>query len=85
MLPRFLLSLITVTSSVWPFIPQGSGWAEDRLATLQKSSRAKNVDRETALGSLNHRRPEWAAFCCAPFYLVPGVEWRRLLVREVLM
>jgi len=40
------------------------------LRPWQKSSRAKNVDRETALGSLNHRRQNGPLFVVRLFYLV---------------
>src|ERR1022692_3615237 len=70
-LPRFLLSLMTVTSSVWPFMP--SRFRMGRRSTCDPGRKARAPRMSTV------RPPLAVSF----LHLVPGVNARRLLVREV--
>ncbi len=53
------------------------------LRSRQKRSCAQNVDREPALGSLNHHRLNRPLFVMRFLHLVPGVEFARFLMRQV--
>src|ERR1039458_1023481 len=61
-------------------IPDGP---QIHLRSWQKSSRAQDVDGEPAFGPLNHCRLNWPLFAVSFLHLIPGVNARRLLVREV--
>jgi hypothetical protein len=61
-------------------IPDGP---QIHLRSGQKSPRAQDIDRQAALGALNHDGLDRPLLVVSFFHLVPGVDPRSLLVREV--